>query len=211
MSIYTDCSAAARRIMVGEDRYRDNRIEANRGDVFSEIDVVNEARKRNWGKKQFSEAKKKTNIILSTMYRDSQLVRYGPVDFRDTKDYARIASMIVYGHPQQGPKKWKTPNGSFPQMFVSQDPLRAAGRNKNAARDDLAPWSEQVVTEQKNGGRVASDDLVRRIEELQTALAERDQRISQLEEEKAKVSELEKYVREIAEDTVLTLLSDKAA
>lgn len=176
MSIYSDCSQAISDL-------------SELRDVFTEIDVVNHAASDGWSKANFKEARKYANQIVSAKFRSGELVRYGTVEYDGIKDYARRASMIVYGGASSGPAKWTTPNGNFSQMPRHLDTIQSSGRKKGTARHDELPWSEQdtvssnirIIAAPKaqkgssNGGSAnagANDEIARLNEALAQATAE---------------------------------------
>lgn len=119
------------------------------GGVFTEIDVVRKAALKEWSAETFKEAMKEANQVCGQRYRARKLCRYGPVELPDgTRDYARIASKIVYG-AAEGPDEWETPNGTFPKMMIENDELVAQGRKQRTNRNDLVSWDEQVLTSER--------------------------------------------------------------
>lgn len=130
-SLYQQCSKAIERLM-------------ERGDVFTEIDVVSEAATGEWTDDDYKRALKDANAVCGTHYRSRKLGRYGPVKFADgVEDYARIAEKIVYADAEKGPEFWETPNGEFPKLMLEDDSLVAQGRRSGTNRNDAKPWSEQ--------------------------------------------------------------------
>lgn len=167
MSVYKECSAALRRLLEGTDEFRDTRIEANGGDVFTEIDVVIEAHKGSWTQKQEVEAQKRANLLLASNYRASRVVRFGPVHFNGVLDYARIAACVVYADPERGPEHWKTPNGEFPRIRHADDKIKSVGRRKASVRDDAVSWPQKPVIGTAQELREALDEANKRADELE--------------------------------------------
>lgn len=130
MSIYSDCSQAIADL-------------AELPAVFTEIDVVNQAASDGWSKANFKEARKYANQIVSAKFRSGEVVRYGAVEYEGIQDYARRASMIVYGGAANGPATWDTPNGSFGQIPRHLDTIQTSGRKKGTARHEI----EEIVTD----------------------------------------------------------------
>lgn len=179
MSIYSDCSQAISRL-------------AELPAVFTEIDVVNEAASDGWSKANFKEARKYANQIVSAKFRSGEVVRYGAVEYEGIQDYARRASMIVYGGAESGPTTWDTPNGSFAQIPRHLDTIQTSGRKKGTARHDELPWAEQDAPEGirlmkvkggSNSGRrkaadtksnAHADEIARLTEELSRLRAENE-------------------------------------
>jgi hypothetical protein len=171
-SIYTQCSNAARRL-------------ASEPEVFTEDDVVREAAQDDWTEKNFAEAERHAPQVLAALYRGSRLVRFGVVD-ADTApltgeaDYVRRSgdrgSQIVYGSfgAWEG-RLLNTPNGDFPAITYSHDPIYKVGRRKASQRDDFKPWDGQKPAPRE---RVDAAALKRELATLRTALstvrAERD-------------------------------------
>lgn len=157
MSIQAECREAMNRL-------------ANQGGVFTEIDVVNEASTDSWSSKHFEQAARNAYSVLQGDYKKGTLVRYGPVSFQGTDDYARRATKIVYGDAHKGPKEFVTPNGSFPRLRADKDDLLRAGRRVGTNRDDTKPWEGQTVSKKstkESGPPVDTAPLLKRIEQLQ--------------------------------------------
>lgn len=157
MSIQAECREAMNRL-------------ADRGVIFTEIDVANEASTESWSSKNFEAAVRHAYNVLQGDYKLGRLVRYGPVKFNGVGDYARRATKIVYAHPQKGPRNFETPNGRFPRLLASQDSMMTAGRRTGTNRDDTKPWSAQNVSTKKvglKGPPVDTAPLLRRIQELE--------------------------------------------
>lgn len=134
MTTYSQCSRAIAELAGGHA-------------VFTELDVVNMAATDGWGKKQLTDARKYANQIVSARYREGKLARYGPVEVEingsKQKDYARRASVIVYGGSDTGPDTWDTDNGSFPKLLAYADDIRTPGRRAGIDRADETLWAEQ--------------------------------------------------------------------
>lgn len=132
MSIYSECSQAISDL-------------AELRDTFTEIDVVNLAAADGWGKPEFKKARMYASQILSAKYTRGDVVRYGyvAIDGTEQKDYARKASVIIYGDVENGPPVWETPNGRFAQVVHHMDSIQSTGRRKGRARSDERLWSEQ--------------------------------------------------------------------
>jgi hypothetical protein len=160
---------------------------ATEGGVFTEIDVVNHASQgKGWTEKLFREAADRAYSVLQSAYKNGHLVRFGPVEYRGTPDYARKATKIVYADPERGPRAWETPNGTFPRILAPEgDPLSAPGRKSNevVGRDDTRPWDEQrkpirarhlrsVATPDGSGPPIDPQPLLRRIEQLEAEVRE---------------------------------------
>lgn len=168
MSIQAECREAMNRL-------------AEHGATFTEIDVANEAASDAWSSKHFEQAVKHSYNVLQGDYKKGRLIRFGPVAFKGTKDYARRGSKIVYSSADHGPQQFQTPNGDFPRMYADRDPLIRAGRRVGTNRDDTKPWSAQNVSvkpaKANSGPGIDPAPLLRRIEEQQST-------INRLEKEK---------------------------
>jgi hypothetical protein len=181
MSIYTECSAAAREL-------------AREGDAFTELDVVRVADPENqWNDADRSKAHLHAPMILRTMYTSNQLCRYGPVPatapHTGREDYARGEDgKIIYAHVENGPYELLTPNGRLPSIYHHNDPISRPGRPPVSIRNDLEPWGPQygrkvVRTPRRSPTRkaVPSTDEGLRAEvislraELEAVVAERDE------------------------------------
>jgi hypothetical protein len=157
MSIQAECRRAVHRL-------------AARGEVFTEIDVANEASSSGWSGKHFEQAVEKAYNVVQDEYSKGKLVRYGPVDFRGNLDYARRGTKIVYADVLKGPEVLETPNGKFPRLSSDKDNLARAGRRSGTNRDDTKPWGDQIVTKSKQvhrGPPVDAGPLLKRIETLE--------------------------------------------
>lgn len=119
--------------------------------IFTELDVIMLAARRattGFTSKQrvdwMNDAGRDASQAMGLLWRTSRAVRYGPVHVPDVErpDYMRVASKIAYAHPD-GPRRIVTPNGTFPKIFVKDDPAKGPGRRHGADRDDLTPWSDQ--------------------------------------------------------------------
>jgi hypothetical protein len=182
MSIYSSCSKAISDL-------------SELHEVFTEIDVVNHAAEDGWSKANYKEAKKYANQIISAKYRSGEVVRYGPVEYDGITDYARKATMIVYGGVENGPEFWETPNGKMPRLPKHEDTFQISGRRKGTARHDELPWAEQDVPADikiarqvtsgatKSNGRKGgtSDQTQQEIQRLNIALSESASRVAELE------------------------------
>lgn len=119
---------------------------ASSGNPFTESDVVNVASQSDdsWDEGTFREAAERSYAVLQAAYKQGRLVRFGPVNYASTNDYARRDAKIVYAS-LNGPAEWRTPNGVFPRIFASHDPLLAPGRKSKEVvnRDDSKPWASQ--------------------------------------------------------------------
>ncbi len=197
MSIQTQCREAMTAL-------------AAEGGLFTEIDVVNKASHgKGWTEKLFREAMDRAYAVLQQAYKGGNLVRFGPVTYHKTPDYARKATKIIYADAKLGPKVWDTPNGQFPALEFASDPLAGTGRKSRDVlnRDDSTPWDSQKPqtgsqrhlrpvedTPKGSGPPIDTRPLERRIQELER---ERD-------EWKAKAEEV------VGENTVmLDLLAEK--
>jgi hypothetical protein len=141
MSIYEQCSQAAR------DLAEDSSLTENspHPSFFTDLDVVLLASQRAGGftPDQQKVAMNDANNVLKVMYGKGQVARYGPVRIHagvKKLDYSRI----VHANPTDGPKEFKTPNGTFKRLLVWRDHNRgAAGRRFGTNRDDRQPWEDQ--------------------------------------------------------------------
>jgi hypothetical protein len=147
-----------------------NRLAA-KGQVFTEFDVANAASHEGWSTKHFEQAVKHAYSVLQGDYKKGKLVRFGPVDFKGTKDYARRGTKIMYTSATVGPQSLETPNGEFPRMFAASDNLVRAGRRVGTGRDDTKPWADQQVTikRESRGPGVDPAPLLKEIQELREA------------------------------------------
>lgn len=160
MSIQAECREAMNRL-------------AEQGAAFTEIDVANEAASDAWSSKHFDQAVKHSYNVLQGDYKKGRLVRFGPVAFKSTTDYARRGSKILYASTEHGPQKFQTPNGVFPRMYAETDPLIRAGRRVGTNRDDTKPWGVQNVSVKASQAKAPTIDpapLLRRIEEQQSEI-----------------------------------------
>lgn len=163
MSIQAECREAMNRL-------------ADQGQVFTEIDVANEARRTGWATSHLERAMKDAYNVLAGDYKKGKLVRYGPVTFMGNEDYARRATKIVYADAAKGPDVWETPNGAFPRLFADNDALARAGRKVGTDRDDTKPWSVQapvkrVEERELKGPPVDVQPFMKRIQQLEDELA----------------------------------------
>lgn len=159
MSIQAECREAMNRL-------------AERGDVFTEFDVANEASHEGWSSKHFEQAVRQAYNVLQGDYKKGKLVRFGPVEFQGIQDYARRGTKIVYADAEKGPDGFETPNGIFPRLYAATDKLVRAGRRVGTSRDDTKPWDTQEVATKPGTTRGPAIDpapLLRKIEELQAA------------------------------------------
>ncbi len=159
MSIQAECREAMHRL-------------ASSGGTFTEYDVANEASgqgTRGWNGPMLEQAVKQAYTVLQGDYKRGKLVRYGPVNFDGSKDYARRGTKIVYAHPSDGPATLDTPNGSFPRLAFEDDDLSRAGRRRATNRDDTKPWAGQKVTQRTMAvnGSIDPAPLLKRIEQLE--------------------------------------------
>lgn len=160
MSIQAECREAMNRL-------------AYQATLFTEIDVANEAATDGWSSKHFDQAVRHAYNVLQGDYKKGKLVRFGPVDFNGVKDYARRGTKIVYADAYKGPKKFETPNGTFPRLLSANDRLSGPGRRTGTNRDDTKPWDGQTVTlkrQEPKGPPVDTAPLMRRINELESEL-----------------------------------------
>ena len=173
MSLYSECSAAAAKLL--------EKPPAHLGGVFSEIDVVNKASHKGWTDEDFKDAMRHANAVLGTWYRSRRVCRYGPVTLPNgSLDYARIASKLTYAPADKAPEQWETPNGTFPKVMIENDPLsRRKGRNQGINRTDLESWDKQDLT---LNGDASTEDLKRRVQELEGEVTSRNHRVAELEE-----------------------------
>lgn len=221
MSIYSQCSEAAAKLMKNPPK--------DQGGVFTEIDVVRLAGSSGWSTENYKEALRHANQVVGTNYRARKLCRYGPVELPDgTKDYARIASKIVYADAENGPDVWKTPNGNFPKLMIHDDEIGRQGRRHNTNRNDLASWDEQDIKAIKvkepvikgaKGPAVDVGPFERRIAQLEAdlnrankLLEEKEREIQRLRDHKATPINGkgidESRVKKLAEDAVEAFVSD---
>lgn len=139
------------------------------GEIFSVHEVVRKGNKT-LSKKQLPKAYENAGQILSTMYREGQLKRFGPVNPPESKtDFARLGAQIAYTGID-GPSEWQTPNGTFKALTYPEAlelGLTQSGRKHGTNRDDSRLWthpSDPLV--------VPEDDrsMQRQVEELQGQL-----------------------------------------
>lgn len=157
MSIQAECRTAMHRL-------------AAKGEVFTEIDVANEASSDAWSTKHFEQAVKHAYNVLQGDYKNGRLVRFGPVEFQGVLDYARRGTKILYTDATKGPKLLDTPNGNFPVLKATDDKLSAPGRRSGTNRDDTKPWDSQTVTLKRQtvkGPPIDTAPLMKRISELE--------------------------------------------
>lgn len=204
MSIYTDCSKAARELL-------------DEGEPFTEIDVVRTAGTNGWSSANFKAALRDANQVMGSLYRGHRVARYGPVNLPDgTRDYVRMASKVVYVNPETGPKLYQTPNGDFPMLMSSDDNINSPGRRKNTNRNDLDKWASQdissyevtILEDLSLGGapapvRPQSEPSVR-IERLEADLAgalrrleDKDEQINRLRDHRAANGDLRTEIQDL--------------
>lgn len=155
-SVYISCVEASRALL---DEPQLRVVTDGPAGIFTELDVVllaarsacrgmNERQREEW----MDQAPYHASQAMGMLWRTSRAARYGPVHLPEVNkpDYMRIASKIVYSHPN-GPAAITTPNGRFPRIMVSNDPAKSPGRRYGTDRTDLEPWEDQpsVVTGQK--------------------------------------------------------------
>lgn len=158
MSIQAECRAAMHRL-------------AEQGDLFTEIDVANEASSDAWSTKHFDQAVKFAYNVLQGDYKQGRLVRFGPVTFQGNIDYARRGTKILYTDAENGLQELVTPNGTFPVLTADRDALSAPGRRSGTNRDDTKPWANQNVTLKRvtpKGPPIDTAPLMKRIAELES-------------------------------------------
>lgn len=155
MSVYRQCSEAAAKLM-------------ENGEIFTEIDVVRLAgTNHDWATETYTEALRDANQVVGTLYRNRKVCRFGPVELPNgERDYARIASKIVYAPSDKGIVVWETPNGDFPALMVHEDEIGRQGRRKQANRSDLVKWDDQAIATDP----VDEDDAARRVKRLEADL-----------------------------------------
>ena len=158
MSIQAECREAMHRL-------------ATQGNAFTEIDVANEASQDGWSSKHFEQAVRHSYNVLQGDYKRGKLARFGPVDFKGVKDYARRGTKILYTDAGKGLRTLETPNGTFKRLLAKHDTMMVAGRKAGTNRDDTKPWDGQKVSVQKiKGPPVDTAPLERRIRELENEL-----------------------------------------
>lgn len=160
-SIYTQCSNAARQL-------------AEVAEPFTESDVVLAAATAEWGESDFAEADRHAPQVLAALYRNSRLVRFGPVSpdaapLTGEPDYVRKGGNILYANLEQ----WEqatltTPNGEFGAILYRRDPVFKNGRRRASERDDFVDWTEQIPQPDEPRPEVAS--LRRESKKLRAAL-----------------------------------------
>lgn len=202
MSIYSRCSEAAHKLMQNPPE--------EHGGVFTEIDVVRLAATSNWSTTNYKEALRHANQVVGTLYRARKLARFGPVTLPSgDPDYARIASKVVYASATDGPKSWKTPNGTFKRLMIEDDKIGRQGRRRGTNRNDLAPWDEQEIR------RLRPEQDAAMVPELQPepvampslTLKDAIDRIHELEQELEQRQPCEEVER-MVDDRVLAVLGD---
>lgn len=167
--IYAACAEAADRLL--ETPPDDH------GGVFTELDVIAQASTPEWSPSDYQAAMRQASQVCGLLFRSRRLCRYGPVQFDGTRDYARIATKIVYGNPESGPKVFKTPNGSFKRIMIEDDDLGHQGRRAGTNRDDLVPWDkhqEWVERHAKSSRRNLSEARLKELEDLVESLSTRN-------------------------------------
>src|SRR5437868_4639341 len=126
MSVYTECSAAARELVAS-------------GEPFTEIDVAHAAALADWTEDDWREAGRHAPQILSAFWRRAKIVRFGPVvRGGDRPDYVRKDEgfLVVAGvDAWQNGRVLSTPNGNFTAIRYGHDPLRRDGRPPARSRD----------------------------------------------------------------------------
>lgn len=178
-SIYTQCSIAARRL-------------ATEDDPFDESSVVRAAADAEWAEEDFAEADRHAPQVLASLYRNSKLVRFGPVSpeqapLTGEHDYVRRDGKLLYGNlaAWEG-KKLETPNGEFEPISYSHDPLKKNGRRKTSERDDFLPWAEQVPRS-PDDGRADVAALRRDVHKYRTALVASEREVDRLRAENSRL------------------------
>lgn len=183
MSMYKLCSAAARQL-TADPSLADTSAYDGLKNVFTELDVLLLAKASvpgEWNDDEWREAMIQASNVMGTRFRAEQVVRYGPVRLPgvDEQDYLRAQSKIIYAAPD-GPAKIKTPNGTFPRMFTSNDPVQRAGRRVQADRNDLVRWDQQGITDPSRRPQTAEQREILRLKSENQALV---QRLAEAEQE----------------------------
>lgn len=151
--------------------------------IFTELDVITlaarsattgmtEEQKAVW----HDDAQLQASDAMGALWRTSRVARYAPVRVPGVArpDYMRVASKIVYASPD-GPRSIKTVNGTFPRIFVKDDPAKGPGRRHGANRDDLTLWAEQNLSGDAAGGsspKVVIANLRKEVASLRQELAQ---------------------------------------
>lgn len=190
MTIYQQCSEAVTKLMENPP--------ADHSGVFTEIDVVTLAGRADWSEDDYQEALRHANQVVGTQYRARKLCRYGPVTFPDgEKDYARIASKIVYAPADTGSKTWRTPNGTFKKLMMEDDNFGRQGRRRYTNRSDIVKWADQGIDVK------AGKPYEKRIKQLERDLEAERERVAELESALRQSSvggEVEERLRAVIED-----------
>lgn len=147
-TVYKQCVAAAERLIRNPEQAanaEDGEFGDNRG-LFTQMDVILLAMAEfgPWAEFEAKLAPKEASNAMGRLFRDRKVVRFGPVTALGQPDYVRLAAHIVYA-PADGPLTVKTPNGTFPRMFVHEDTIARAGRRKDSARTDFELWADQLL------------------------------------------------------------------
>lgn len=171
-SIYAECMDAARRLLDGTEQPSEYGVPG----IFTRLDVIFAAARRagGWQEAQMKIAQTEASNALGNLFRNKRgvvIVRYGPVQIPGVEepDYLRVDSEVIYAHPN-GPESITTPNGTFPQIIPTDDPVTRQGRRLGTNRSDLKPWAEQDIT--GDADRVETSDrreIIRLREELRCA------------------------------------------
>lgn len=144
MSIFSDCYEATRWLLADEDLHS-----FKHPGFFTELDVIALA-SDGYTELQMRRALTECSTMLTKLYGRGGIARFGPVLIPGLPpDYARIASKIVYAHPE-GPAVFETPNGNFKRLMAATDTAQRVGKRHGTNRDDRFPWSEQNMEEARN-------------------------------------------------------------
>jgi hypothetical protein len=171
VSIYTECSAAARALERAQE-------------PFTDFDIIDHARREEWSEADEQQGRHDAAQIAAAFYRAGRLVRFGPVNFSPEPDYARgDEGRLLYAAAQPKPRKLSTPNGDFPELFYEDDPLYKVGRRKGSTRNDLIDWTAQTPTTSVERERDGVARLEKQVERLEELLTEANARVDELEAE----------------------------
>lgn len=181
ISIYRECSQAARRLLKNPAL-----ADSGKPGVFTELDVISLAAKKGWTQSDFRMAMRDANEVMGTLFRTSQVARFGPVIVpgQEDPDYVRIASKVAYADAATGPKRIQTPNGTFNRVMVADDTIRRTGaRGLASNRNDLVSWKQQDI----HTVRAVTNEENTRVTSLQANLKAAHRRIEKLDADNARL------------------------
>lgn len=129
---------------------------ALRSEPFTEIDVVNAIASQSWAPKQYKEALDKAQQVCASFWRNSTLIRFGPVrpPGQERDDFVRRGrgGKILYAGYQRV-KLVDTANGAY-AAITHADARRLglvhSGRRAGIDRDDFKPWTDQQIKPSKD-------------------------------------------------------------